>query len=208
MGTKRTEILVETAKRLRSQGMPLEEIAATLSKHGKTISKATVFNWLRTSPDPNDAPKNAPAPASEPKLPLAEPAEPAEPGAELTPEELRQLLSDELKRYKHEADAARARQDEPAARQASKMFAIVAGHLRQIHAKQDADEADVVRVKAGDVEAAAERALTGLRQLADRVVAERATWPRCTGCGQPHGRFGDGDKSPLRALFERVVSGG
>lgn len=221
MRVKATLELIEEAKRLRKQGLSCEAIAETLSKPGKPIHEESVRRWLKKENDarrvalglpkgaelpPPDLKEPAPSASSPVALPLTAPDEPEEP-VEMSPDELRRVLSSELKRAKADADIARAAGDLAAARAASKIAGIFAGHLRQIHSKQDEDT-DTIRIKAGDVDAAAERALTGLRQLADRVASERAEWPRCPSCGQGVGRFANGDKSPLRVMFERVVTGG
>lgn len=210
MGTKRTPNLVTDAKRLRKAGYSFAEVAEKLSKEGRPISKATVINWLR-DPEVTTAGPELPepvtaAPSVTPPTPPPTPSD-ADEGDDIGPEELRALLAGELRRHQAEAEKAMADGRPGDARQSSRLVAAFTSQLQRIHARQDEDT-ETVRVRAGDIDAAAERALTGLRQLADRVTAERSTWPKCAGCGQHRGEFAGGDKSALRAMFERVATGG
>jgi hypothetical protein len=102
-----------------------------------------------------------------------------------------------------DADSCRDASDGPGRARAMKLAATLAALLQKSH--RTAEDGDAVRVKAADMAAAAERATAGLRQIAERVTSERAAWPKCPACSQPVGAFADGDKSPLRALFERVA---
>lgn len=200
MGQKRTPKLVSIAKKLRAQGKTFGEVAEALTKEaGKPISKASVVAWLK------DGTPTAP-PLPPPPVVSAPPSTPLDEGEEETevnPGELRRVLSALLREAKSAADQARAAGNATEAKSQTKVAAVLAGQLRQIH-KQDEDDGDVIRVKAPDVQAAAARAARGLQQIAERVESERATWPKCQTCGQPCGEFPPTDKSPLRALVERI----
>jgi hypothetical protein len=202
MGQKRTPRLVSEAKRLRAEGRSFPEIAQLLSKPGKTLSEASIRGWLRPStgsasqaeertaaPDP--APRAAPADAEAPDI------------ADMPPDELRALLAGAIRREQAEAERAMQEGRPGDARQSSRLVAVFAGRIQQIHARQNED-VETVRVKASDIQEAADRATAMLNQTADGVIAERATWPRCSGCGQPMGEFAAADVSPVRAMFERV----
>lgn len=206
MGQKRTPKLVSLAKKLRAEGKTFGEVAEALTKEAKKpISKASVVAWLK-----DQAPAAPPPPAAPPKVervpvgspPTSSPDE-GEEETEVRPGELRRVLSALLREAKAAADEARAAGNATEAKSQTKVAAVLAGQLRQIH-KQDEDDGSVIRLKAGDVQAAAERTARGLQQLAERVEAERSTWPRCTACGQPCGTFPAGDKSPIRGLVERI----
>jgi hypothetical protein len=206
MGTKRTPQLVSAAKRMRADGRSFGEIAAELSKQGKSISKASVMGWLKgsatASPRPA-APVASPPVAHATPPPSAPAAEDGSEVADMTPDELRSLLAGAIRREQAEADRARSAGQLADARQASKLVAVFTAQLQRIHARQDEDT-ETVRVNASEMQAAADRAMAGLASVAERVAAERATWPRCSGCGQPVGAFVEGDKSAVRGLFERV----
>ena len=210
MGQKRTPALIAIAKRLRNAGHSYASIAAELSKPGKTVSKAAVIGWLR---DAEQAPPAAEVTAPSPRSLLPEP--PSAPVAdtgpvedvEMTPDELRRALSNGMRKAQAAADEAAMQQDSAEAKAQTKLVAIFAGHLRQIHSKADEDT-DTVRVKASDIDAAADRALTGLATMAERVLAEVQAWPACQTCGRHVGAFAAADVSPLRAMFERVARGG
>lgn len=208
MGTKRTPQIISKAKKLRAAGRSYAEIAEELSKEGKSISKASVVAWLRGPSAPTASVKAArPAPAEAVQPPAAaspEPSEAREAHEDLTPDELRGVLANVIRSASRAAAAAEAAGDHAEAKNQRKILGLFTNQLRQIHSKQDEDT-ETVRVKAADMAAAADRAMVGLRQLAERVSAERASWPKCSACGQPHGEFAPGDKSPLRLMFERVV---
>lgn len=210
MGQKRTPALMAIAKRLRNAGHSYASIATELSKPGKTVSKAAVIGWLRSSEAPDLAAADAPSPAATP-APAAAPA--PEPPAErpddpeMTPDEVRRVLSTGMRRAQAAADAAADVGDAAEAKAQAKIVAIFAGHLRQIHNKADEDT-DTIKVRAGGIEAAADRALAGLRSIADRVVADVQACPACPACGRHAVSFAAGDVSPLRALMERVARGG
>jgi len=61
---------------------------------------------------------------------------------------------------------------------------------------------------APDIRQGAQDALAALRNLASRVVAERARLPACPACGQPVGPLPGGDKSPLRLICEDLFCRG
>ncbi len=211
MGTKRTPALLAEAKRLQSEGRSVREIASMLSKKGKTISHMAVQTWLKSAATSATA-----APASTPPVAVPPPAASAAPAARLGdsddreavdigPDELRALLAGELRR--HQAEAERAMEDgRPGdARQSSRLVAAFTSQLQRIHARADED-VETVRVKVSDMASAGERAVAVLRTVADAVAAERAGWPRCSGCGQPVGAFAGADVSVVRALFERACA--
>jgi hypothetical protein len=195
MGQKRTPQLVAAAKRLKADGRSLAEIAADLSKGGKSVSKASVLAWLKDS---------APAPAPPPpvEVPPPVPLDESEIGPDYVVRTLRGLVRREREREARLTGAG----DEAGAQRAGRLAGQFAVQLAKLQSKDDED-GDVVKVRAEDVQAAADRALADLGGLADRVAAERATWPKCAACGQPCGDFPNAEKSPLRAMFERVVSG-
>lgn len=193
MGQKRTPQLVAVAKRLRADGRSFAEIARELSKPGKTVSKAAIVEWLR---DPAAAAQAAPAAAAPAPVPLDE--------SEAGPDYVVRTLVGLLRREREREERFTAAGDDARAQQASRLAGHFAAQLAKLQSK-DEDEAGVVKVKPAEMQGAADRAFQGLNQLADRVAAERATWPRCGACGQPCGEFAAGDKSPLRSLFERTA---
>lgn len=228
MGQKRTPELVKEAKRLRAQGFSDATIAETLSKKGKTISKASVQNWLGRKTDAGSPPTAGaqsahPAPQAAPGgSPVASDGQGAVRGAadapaggvgvgvddgEVTPDQLRMVLSRALLGAQAAADKARADNDPAEAKAQAKLAALFAGHLRQIHSKADEDT-DTVRVKAGDIEAARDRGLEMLDMTGRAVVAEVLAWPACPVCRCHAGAFGPGDKSPVRRQFELVAGAG
>ncbi len=196
MGQKRTPRMMAEAKRMRAEGRSYAEIADELSKGGKKVSKAAVYGWLTESQP------NAPVPVA---VPVAAPEPVEEPGdtTVMSRDEFAAWLTGQIRAATREATRARARDDHGAASRASRLAAQLAVQLAKIQAR-DGEDGDTVRVKVDEMREAADRAVSGLHQLADRVVEERATWPRCGSCGQPFGEFAAGDKSPLRALMERV----
>jgi len=215
MGQKRTPHLMAKAKRLRADGRSYAEIAQELSKGGKSISKASVVAWLRdvSVPTPSasaavparsEALESPAAPSSEPPSPSSEPSEAAVPLADISPDELRAILAGLIRSTSRAAALAEAQGDHTEAKNQRKLLAVFTNQLRQIHSKADEDT-ETVKVKAADMAAAAERAWSGLEQQANAVLAEVERWPRCSGCGQPHGDFSPSDKSRVRALFERVA---
>ena len=224
MGQKRTPHLVTIAKRLQKGGSSLQEIADELSKKGEKVSKASVANWLRDPVTGSSAPATAvqasPASSATPvqaelrpgaspsaALPI-EPAAPDAPaGAAMTPDEVVRWLSDAIRDCQELAEACKNAGDGPGQARAIRLATQLAAPMARLQART-VDEGDVVRVKAGDIQAAADRAVLALHNLADRVVAERATWPKCGHCGSHFGAFPSADVSPLRALFERVARPG
>ena len=199
MGQKRTPALIAAAKRLRAEGRSYQEVAEALSKPGKTVSKAAVIGWLRESPAgsaavPESRPPVRPAPVG---------ADPVAVG-DIGPEELRALLAGELRRHQAEADRAMDDGRPGDARQSSRLVAAFTAQLQRIHARADED-VDTVRVRAADMQAAADRAMAGLEATLGAVLAEVAGWEVCEACGEQHGDFAGGDVSPIRALMERAV---
>lgn len=199
MGLKRTPALVSKAKQLRAAGRSFAEIAEELSKGGKSISKASVMGWLRDS-----APLPAASSAPSPVAPVAPPTPLDESLAD--PDYVPRTLVGLLRRERDREARLTAAGDESGAQRAGRYAKDLALAIAKLQAK-DEEEGDTVRVSLEDVRAAGDRALVGLGQVADRVIAERSGWPRCGSCGQPCGGFTDGDKSPLRAMFERVATG-
>lgn len=212
MGAKtRAIVTVEQSAewgRQRGRGMSNREIAQAAG-----VDEGTVRYWTtgkggrRADAAPPPAPRVAPAaPPAAPPVPPSPPRAPPPPleDAELGPDELRRELSDRIRIARAAADQAIQDGDAAEAKAQNKLIAIFAGHLRQIHSKADEDS-DVVRVRGGDIQAAADRALSGLTTLADRVIAEVQAWPACAHCGRHVGTFADADRSPLRALMERVA---
>ena len=165
MGQKRSPELVAHAKRLRKQGMTFEQVAEEVSKKGKKVSKASIVNWLRepagASPTPSE-PSTAPSP------PSADPID----ETEMTPEELARWLGVDLRQARVDADACRAKQDEPGASRALRRAAGLASMLQRIHARAG-DDGDFVRVRQVDLAAAAEKARSKLYDLVARMAEER-----------------------------------
>lgn len=188
----------ELWRRQRAQGISNCEIA---ERSG--VDEGTVRYWLdgkgarraAESPPPPPPPTPRPAPAPEVEA------------EELSPDELRRLLSNQIRTANAAADEARAMGDPAEAKAQAKLAAIFAGHLRQIHSKADEDT-DTIRVAAGDVQAAADRAMAQLQSIAERVLADVQAWPTCPTCGGHRGTFQAGKASLLEALFERVARGG
>lgn len=202
MSQKRRPQLVAHAKRLRAEGKSYAEIAEALSKKGVKVSRASVHAWLAgSSGSSSPAPQPAPAPIQPPELPPA----PPEAHEDLTPDELRGVLANVIRSASRAAAVAEAAGDHAEAKNQRKILGLFTNQLRQIHSKADEDT-ETVKVKAADMAAAAERAWSGLEAQANAVLAEVERWPRCSGCGQPHGDFAPGaDRSRVRALFERVA---
>jgi hypothetical protein len=210
VGQKRNPKLVAIAKRLRNAGHSYAAIADELSKQGKSVSKASVIGWLRAAEPTVEPPKlTAPPPPAPVPEPLPAPPLPAEPDddSEAAPEELRRVLTNGMRTAQAAADRAADVGDAAEAKAQAKLVGLFAGHLRQIHSKADEDT-DTIKIKAGDMAAAAEKAVAGLHSLAERVVAEVQTWPSCPHCGAHRGAFAVAEVSPLRAMFERVARGG
>lgn len=207
MGQKRNPKLVAIAKRLRNAGHSYAAIADELSKHGKSVSKASVIGWLRDAEPTAEPPKLTapPPPVSAPEPPPATPP-PVEPDddSEAAPEELRRVLTNGMRTAQAAADRAADVGDAAEAKAQAKLVGLFAGHLRQIHSKADEDT-DTIKVRAGDMQAAADRAVAGLHNLAERVAADVQAWPTCPHCGAHRGTFAVLEVSPLRAMFERVA---
>lgn len=214
--TKLSPKLMNAAKRLRKDGFSFERIAEELSKQGVPVSKASVVKWLR---DPDTAPRTSTAPqASAPVSVVAPPPPPAapsatpppsagaEPGAAMSRDELIVCMSDAIRAAQDAADKARDAFDAPGEARAMRLLTQLAAPLNRALA-QTVDEGDVVRVRPGDVQAAADRALKGLATMAENVIAEVRAWPCCATCGRHVGEFVAGDKSPLQLMFERVARG-
>lgn len=210
MGQKKTPQLVAAAKRLRAAGRSNREIADELSKKGKKLSEGTIRNWLGT-PTPPARPTRSPrppapvSPAQPPPAPETAPtaAREAADETDMPPAEFEGWLTKQLRQLQADAAMARAAEDHNGARQNTRLAAQIAALLQKQRARQE-DEGDAVKVRADDLRAAADRAILALHQLAERVIAERATWPKCEACGQHVGEFAPTDKSPLRALVERL----
>jgi predicted transcriptional regulator len=120
-------------------------------------------------------------------------------GEAVGPDELRLLVSRELRDARAAKRRAEAAGDLAEARQQKKWISIFVAQLRQIHRQADEDT-ETIRLRAGDIDAAAERAVQGLQQTAEGVLADLTRWDG--------GAFGGGDVSVVRALFERVARAG
>lgn len=214
MYLKRTPHLESEAIRLRSEGRSYQEIADILTKSGHPVSKATVHGWFRDGLGTKPAswagqPAPSTPPAETPPAPpgaLRSASEPAD-GLEVDPDELRAVVTEQIRRGRAAVREAE-RGDRPAdARAAERTLSVWVKLLQQIQAKSAAD-GDAVRVRAADIEAASQRALEGLGRTLEAVLGDVATWPRCPHCGEARGAFGDGEVSTVRALFERAARRG
>ncbi|MFI5299488.1 MAG: hypothetical protein ACHREM_15455 [Polyangiales bacterium] len=180
MGQKRTPKLVSIAKRLRREGRSHEAIAEILSRDGKSISKASVINWL------GDSKKSAKR--ADPTAPTA-PSLPVEPvdESEMTSAEFTTWLGTELRRARAAADACRANVDGVGTGRAMRLAAQLAALMQKQQART-ADDGAVVRVNASDVRSAAERARSKMHDLVARLSGERDAIPACPTCGGPDRR--------------------
>lgn len=191
------------AIRLDAEGRSCREIAEILKRAAKpgqkAPSKTTIFAKVREA--------NGVTPAPAPAAPPAPPVPPPEPvpldETPMEPEDLVGLLTGLLRAQSALAQRLAGENDHQGAQRATRTAASIAVQLGKQQALR-AGDAEEVRVKASDMAAAAERAAQGLSRLAERVVVERATWPVCPTCGLPSGHFPPAEKSPLRALVERV----
>ena len=205
MPSKLTNERLDWVRKKRDEGLSDREIsrlshllAAKSGGNARGVSPNTIRKWLD---DSDRAEAEAKAAAGEQ---LALPA-PVVDDSQMTPEEFSSWLAVQLRQAQAASDAARASGDIVGAQRATKLASTFAALLQKQHART-ADDGEVVRVKATDMAAAAERAWSGLEQQANAVLAEVERWPRCSGCGQPHGDFAPGaDRSRVRALFERVA---
>lgn len=203
MARNRRDWWVPEALRLDAEGRSSREIAEIIAKTAKPgrkpPSKTNVHAKVRAAkglaPDPSGPP--SPAPASPPPEPVPLDETPLE------PEGLTGLLTGLLRQQTAQSQLFTAQGDQQGAQRAARTAASIATQLAKLRA-QDADDGDTIRVTASDMAAAAARAAEGLTRLAERVVAERATWPVCPTCGLPAGQHQPAEKSPLRAMVERV----
>jgi hypothetical protein len=195
------------AIRLDGEGRSCREIAEILKRAAKPgqkpPSKTTIFAKVREA--------NGVVPTPAPVAPPPPPAPPPEPvpldETPMDPEDLVGLLTGLLRAQSALAQRLAAEQDHQGAQRATRTAASIAVQLGKQQALR-AGDASEVRVKATDMAKAAERAAEGLSRLAERVVAERATWPACPTCGLPSGHYPPAEKSPLRAMVERVFGRG
>ena len=185
MARKRTSRLENEAKRLRAEGKSWAEVADALSTVRKPLAARTIRRWF-------------PAPEPEP-----EPEEAAAEAPGFTPDDLVELLAGMLRHQRDLVGELTDSGDLEGAQRATRLATSIAAQIHKQQKLED-DDGDVVRVTAADMAAAAERATKGLSNLAERVLAERATWPTCPTCRRPDGDFAAVAKSPLRALVERV----
>lgn len=183
-------------------GESLRDIASALRsmapKGAKAPSKSTIDRFV--SPKVAGEP-SAPSAPSPPTLPV----DVLDP--DRTPYSSEDLIRDTAASLRQQRALFRAlmEQGEHArAQQAAKLVGYYTGVLQKLQ-RADDDEGDVIKVTLESVQASADRAWEGLTATAAAVIAERATWPRCSSCGQPHGVFDGGDKSEIRSLFERVA---
>ena len=191
------------AIRLDAEGRSSREIAEILKRQAKPgqkpPSKSNVFDKVRLA--------KGIVPAAEPAPPPSPPAPPPEPvpldETPMDPEDLVGLLTGLLRHQSALAQRLAAEQDHQGAQRATRTATSIAVQLSKQQALR-ADDGETVRVKGSEMAAAAERAAAGLSRLAERVVEERAAWPTCPTCGLPNGRHASGEKSPLRALVERI----
>jgi hypothetical protein len=197
MGQKRTPVLVSKAKQLRADGRSFAEVAAELSKGGRSVSKAAVMGWLK---DSSGASAAVAAPPPAPPEATPEPLDESESAPDLA----RRTLSGLLHRLRDREARLTGAKDEVGVERVRRQMHQLARDLAKLESKDDED-GDAVRVSVADMTTAGEKAWDGLRKQGDAVIAERATWPKCPSCGQPRGEFTTEERSPIRALFERVA---
>jgi hypothetical protein len=165
MGQKRTPALVSKAKQLRADGRSFAEVAAELSKGGRSVSKAAVMGWLKESSPaesvsvPPSPPVSLPQPVPLDRSPMA-------------PEDLTGLLTGLLRQQQELAGKLSAAGDHQAAQRTIRVSAQLATLLQKQQARDD-DDGDVLRVRAADVAAAGERARSKLHDLVSRLAEER-----------------------------------
>jgi hypothetical protein len=206
MARKRAFWWLADAIRLDAETRSSREIAEILKRRAKPgqkpPSQATVFRKVRDAK--GGAPVIAPPPAASPAVP-PEPPPPPVPLDEslMGPEEVVGLVTGLLRRQSALAQRLEADGDHQGAQRATRTATTLATQLAKLQTRDD--DGEVVRVKAGDVQAAAERALAGLHSLAERVAAEVQAWPTCPHCGAHRGVFAVAEVSPLRRLMERVA---
>lgn len=220
MGTKLTPKILDRVRALDAEGRSSREIAATLTRElRKPISRSAVSLWLLGKGAKVQAPAKSvlasaatPKPAkSTTKTKAAKPAElePVEAavdsGEQMTPKVMYAALGALMRSQEQLSRRLAAEGDHVGAQKAVRLVV----QLGAILAKQDKDEEDddFVKVRVEEMSAAADKAMQALHRIVDRVQAERATWPKCAACGQPHGSFLPTEKSPLRALVERFFKG-
>lgn len=149
MYLKRTPHLESEAIRLRSEGRIYQEIADILTKSGHPVSKATVHGWFRdglgakpTSRAGQPAPSTPPAetPPAPPGA-LRSASEPAD-GLEVDPDELRAVVTEQIRRGRAAVREAE-RGDRPAdARAAERTLSVWVKLLQQIQAKSARNSSD------------------------------------------------------------------
>jgi hypothetical protein len=204
MPRKRKVWWLAEAIRLDSEERSSREIKEILAKKAKTGQKvpgqSTIFTKVREAK--GGAPSSTPAESAPPAPPPPTP-EPLD-ESPMEPEDLVGLLTGLLRQQTALAQQLAAQEDHQGAQRATRTAASIAAQLAKQQARKD-EGGDVVRVSAEAMQAAADRAVKGLHTLAQHVEAERAAWPRCPGCGRPNGEFPAAERSPLRALVERLV---
>lgn len=185
MARKLTPVVVEHVSLLLKQGATEEEISRRLG-----ISKGSVRNVkigklpestvaampgsLRSDPAPPQASQSKSAPS-----------EPREPAPDLTMADVRSWVSAQLRGLQDDVERCAAAGDIAGAASAKRLLTSLAPLAARVALKDPTEDSEFVRVKATEMDAAGLRAREKLGEMLDRAMTERASWPKCSSCGQP-----------------------
>lgn len=168
---KLTPEVVRKVAGLQKRGVSLDDIARKLGLSKGTIAKASKMVPAIPAAKRLRAPAAAPSPA---------------PAAPMDDAELGAWLAGAVRAQKLAFDSAMAKGDDVAAQKAAKLsLGLVA--LLSRHQVRITDDGGAVRVRKGEVDAAAARARSKLLDLATRIINDRAALPKCPACGNPIG---------------------
>jgi len=161
------------ALRLDAEGRSVREIAVLLSKRGKSVSHGLVGAKLKAAKE-RSAKGATLATAVQPASPAVPPEllEPPDTSA-MSPEDLVGLLTGVIRQQATLAQTLTAAGDHSGARAAVKVLAQIATSVQKQQARDDAD-GEVMKIRATDLAAAAERARSKLHDLVARLSEERS----------------------------------
>lgn len=186
MRSKRTPALFAAAKALRIQGLSYAMIAETLASKGHRVTTSTMHDWLSKDAEAQagfaaavgGAAGGEPAPSTPLELPPPVPAraprsaEEPEGDHRMSLEEFGGWLGRELRELQKDAEAARAADDVPGRTRATKLASQLANIMARVQVRA-ADEGDMVRIKATELQAAGERVRAKVHDLIARLTEER-----------------------------------
>lgn len=184
--TKTRAKLKASAIRLRTAGKLPVEIARSLK-----VAPSTVTRWLQSLDGipPLKGPKvkrtkkpGAPKP-TEPELPELETID--DTGGPLSHDELRTLLSKQIRSLERQLRKANTDGDVRGAASARRLIGQLAPLVGRLTPRPPDDDHDTVRVTKGQMDTAAEETRTQLHQIVEAAEREQATWPKCPSCGRP-----------------------